>query len=295
MNFKGKVKVIVLLVLMSVIIFSFNPIASYVINSDLSGRLIEKKSFQIYNSSNHISDILPTISLILHKYINEENAIESSISVNYDHYEAFENRSNDSLYLNLIYRDGLSYELSGILHNFTFSDFKNVKKYGFRYSGFKSDRFYIPTTHSLSSFPSDVLMVRPFIDLYINGQFTEFNFEVQKRIPGRILSSEAQPIEGVIALNRTEGEIYYIYISSIIFLLMTLTIAFTILSNKNGFSTNEELIAFASYIIAIEGFRDILGLSRLNGVCTLELLIILIPLITLCVVLIHSAYKIKKK
>lgn len=107
MNFKGKVKVIVLLVLMSVIIFSFNPIASYVINSDLSGRLIEKKSFQIYNSSNHISDSLPTISLILHKYINEENAIESSISVNYAYF--FQNTLNQSCQNIFIYKGNMPF------------------------------------------------------------------------------------------------------------------------------------------------------------------------------------------
>lgn len=92
-------------------------------------------------------------------------------------------------------------------------------------------------------------------------------------------------------LTRTSTEKYLIMLSSLIFLLLTLNITYGLARTKKGLNAVEELIAVAGYILATEGFKEILGISRNNRTNALEIFVILIPLLSIFSGLIYSLYK----
>jgi hypothetical protein len=80
----------------------------------------------------------------------------------------------------------------------------------------------------------------------------------------------------------------------LIFLLLTGTLTYGIVTSQKGLNTVEELIAVAGYIIATAGFKEILGMNRDNGTSALEILVILIPLLSVSAGLLYSVYRSKR-
>ncbi|WKW45475.1 hypothetical protein P3875_06700 [Myroides sp. JBRI-B21084] len=288
-----RLKYIIALAALLTLIFFGMIISVNVLNSDLYGRLIETQSFKLVNSGKEQTSNLPTITLILHKYVGEENSIESSLAINYNRSEVFENFKADTLQFMVRLIDGYSYSPTGLNFTFNFADSLRRNTYGYFYSGFETDRFLIPIAPSLNGFPYDDIQIRPLVDLYVNGQYCELNFQVQKRIPGRILSFSQKDKE-IIILTRTSTEKYLVMISSVIFLLLTVLLTYGLVTSKKGLNTVEELVAVAGYILATAGFKEILGINRNNGTSALEILVILIPLLSVSAGLIYSVYKAKR-
>jgi hypothetical protein len=189
--------------------------------------------------------------------------------------------------------DGYAYSPTGITNTFYFTDSIKRNTYGYLYSGLETERFLIPIAPSLNGFPFDDIQIRPMIDLYVNGVYSKLNFAIQKRIPGRIFSFSKNDKE-VVSLTRTSTEKYLVMIGSVIFLLLTVILTYGLVTAKKGLSTVEELIAVAGYILATAGFKEIVGISRNNGTSALEIVVILIPLLSLFLGLIYSLYKAKK-
>ena len=266
-----------------------------VLNSDFYGRLTETRSFELFNSEKGEVRKLPKITLILHKYVEEENSIEASLVLNYQRSEMFQRFETDTLEFTVQLIDGYSFLPTGLNYLFNFSDDRKRDTYGFFYAGFETDRFIIPITPSMVGFPFDEIKIRPLFYFYINGMYSELNFEVQKRISGRILSfPNPEKDEGVISLTRTPTEKYLVIISSFIFLLLTAILTYGLIKTKKGLRTVEELVAVAGYILATAGFKELVGFNRNNGTSALEILVILIPLLSVFFGLSYSLYKAKK-
>lgn len=264
-----------------------------VLNSDLYGRLIETEPFHLGNTEKEQIKSLPTITLVLHKYFGEENSIEASLAINYDRQDVFQRFKTDTLQLMIRLIDGNAYTPIGVANSFNFTDSIKRNTYGYLFSGFETDRFFIPIAPSLKGFPFDDIKIRPMIDLYVNGMYSKLNFAIQKRIPGRILSVSEKDKE-VVLLTRTSTEKYLVMISSVIFLLLTLILTYGLVTTKKGLNTVEELVAVAGYILATAGFKEIVGISRSNGTSALEIVVILIPLLSVFLGLIYSLYKAKR-
>ncbi|WP_055437685.1 hypothetical protein [Lacinutrix algicola] len=260
-----------------------------IINDDLYGRLIQTKdiSSKIYNEK-------PNITLIIKKYLVEENSVEATLAVTYNHSSIFKKSESDSINLVAIYSDSYYYNPSGIIFKSTFKDNVNKQDYGYMNSGFESNTFTIPVAPTINGFPFDDFQIRHNISLFINNKYSEFNLKVQKRIPGRLLTFEKGNKRNII-LTRSTTEKATIVISSIIFLFLTSLLLYGFIKTPNGFNTVEELISIAGYLIAIAGFREIIGVSRINGTGTLEIIVILIPLILLFIGMIYSFNKGRKK
>jgi hypothetical protein len=277
--------------LLILLLFIFGIFASVgVLNSDLYGRLTETEPYQIFNSTKRQNDSLPSVIFILHKYLDDENAVEVSLIVSYERHNIFSNFHSDHLEILIRVIDGYNYSPSGFNGTFTFSDSVNRKSYGYFYSGYESERFILPISPSLYGFPFDNIKVRPLIDLYVNENNSAFNFSVQKRLPGRVFNFDQKEKE-VIDLTRTSTEKCLVVISSLLFLLLTSILTYSLFKHKTGLNTVEELIAVAGYILATAGFREIVGVTRSYGTSTLEILVILIPLFSVTLGLIFSYIK----
>ena len=82
-----------------------------------------------------------------------------------------------------------------------------------------------------------------------------------------------------------------VYISSAIFLILTFIITYSLIRRKKRLNSVEELIMVAGYLLAIAGFREILGISRQFGTSSLEIIVILVPLIVLTIGIGYSYFK----
>lgn len=289
---KGLKYVIIYVVLLTLIFFLM-IVSVNVLNSDLYGRLIETQPFHLNNSEKEQTKSLPNITLILHRYVGEENSIEASLAINYNKQIIFDHFITDDLQLMIRLHDGYGYIPTGLNYSFYFTDSIKRNTFGYIYSGFETNRFLIPIAPSLNGFPYDDIQIRPMIDLYVNGEYSKLNFAIQKRIPGRILSFNNKDKE-IILLTRTSTEKYLVIISSIIFLLLTVLLTYGLITSQKGLNTVEELVTVAGYILATAGFKEILGINRHNGTSALEIFVILIPLISVSIGLIYSVIKAKR-
>jgi hypothetical protein len=255
-----------------------------VTNSDLYGRLTETVSIAENSYPNR-----PTVRLVLHKLLTDENAFESSLILYQDQNETL--NKNRRIVLSATLRDGYLNNPYGIKSIVTLDSTSLDTEPGSFPIASESDRFFLPFSPSINGYPFDDIEVHPLIYLYSNDQpVLDFNFEVQKAFPGRLikLTDKGQLI---FTLTRTPTEKALVIVSSIIFILITSMIVYSLFSSKKTLSTLEELVTLASYLIAVVGFREILGLSRYAGMTALEIAVIGIPLLSLFIGLIVSYFR----
>ena len=230
----------------------------------------------------------PTVRLILHKLLIEENAIEASLIV-------YGNRDLLKTNFHVILRNDGSDRSLGIQYEISNKDSMQFNIDGIWTKSFKSDRFIIPTFHSISGFPYDKIMFIPMVSFHTglpNGSVSEFNFEVQKSISGRVI--EINSTKGAyswIELERTRVEKIFVIVSSLIFLLISSLIGYGLITAKMGISNLEELFMVAGYLIATVGFRELIGLSRISGISALEIVVIGFPLLLIFIAIVFSFIK----
>jgi len=280
--------IISVILLTSAIMF----ISINVLNADLYGRLIETSSFNDKKLNDSLNEI--KVTLILHKHLVEENAIQASFVVNYERQNLFKKFNADNLEIVTIFTDDYLYSPLGLKKTLIIKDSIKKINYGHFYDAFESERFQIPVSPSLNGYPFDNIIMKPFFDIHINGVYSEFKLDVQKRISGRILSKWEKDNK-TIELKRTSTEIYLVTIISIIFILLIIILTYSLVNKENKLNNVEELITVASFLIAIVGMRELLGITRVNGTSTLEILVILIPIICIFFGIIFSIIKQKMK
>lgn len=283
-----------LLSVIAIIIFVFVImfISINVLNADLYGRLIETSSFNDNKLQDSLSDI--TVTLVLHKHLVEENAVEASFIVSYERQSLFKKYNTNNLEIVTFFNDAGLYSPSGVKKTLIINDSIKRKTYGNLYNAYESDRFQIPVSPSLNGYPFDNIIFKPFFYIYIDGTQQKFNLAIQKRISGRILSKWEKDVEA-IELKRTSTEIYLVTIISTIFLLLIIILTYGLVNKENKLNNVEELITISSFLIAIVGMRELLGITRVNGTSTLEILVILIPIICIFFGIIFSIIKQQKK
>ncbi|WP_348705688.1 hypothetical protein [Tenacibaculum sp. 190524A02b] len=274
-----------------VILFSSTALitAWTIINSigdDFYGRLIQTKSI------NKTKKERPNCTLILKKILEDESAIEASIVLNYEKALIFEKYESTEIDFDIVISDRYNFNPSGLTYKYRINDNINKQTFGYTNSGFETDNFKIPFAPSAYGYPYDEFKFSTNISLFANGITTNFNYYIQDRIPGRIINTEKKQ---TVNLSRTKTEKTLVLVSSIIFILMSIILTYKLVTKPKGLKTIEELIMVASYIIAIAGFREILGLSRYFGTGFLEITVIFIPLISLTIGLIYSYFKGKTK
>jgi hypothetical protein len=262
------------------IFYAITYLAITVLNSDLYGRLTET----ITSSgafSNGDPDHRPVVRLVLHKLLNDENAVEASLIIYTEDTQTIESIRQGKISFTATLRDGWLNNPFALKRYIILDKSTIIPEVGSYPLAAESDRFILPSSPSMNGYPFDNVEVKPMIGFYINDQPSlNYRFEIQKALPGRIMKL-ADKTQTIIALTRTPTEKALVIITSIIFVVITSLIVYNIFSTRMKLSTVEELLSFAGYLIATAGFRDILGLSREAGTSFLEIVVIGIPLLAL--------------
>ena len=282
-----KTKFFILAIIITIFIVIGTFLIVNILNADFYGRLIETDRLIGYPANDNK---LPTVTLIMHKYLADENSIETSIAVSIDRSTILEQYNNKPITIKCLINDGYNYDPYGVTKALVIKDSIGRDALGYIYYGSKSDRFEFPVAPSLNGFPYDNIRIKPMVSLYINNENSNFNFYVQKRISGRLLAKYNKD-PGIIELTRTSTEKYLVMISSSIFILLSSIVVYQLIKTQKKIKSIDGLIAVAGFILAISGFRDLIGLTRTSGTSALEILVIIIPLISIFSGLTYSYFK----
>jgi hypothetical protein len=281
------------LILIAIAIFYFSLFLFInIMNADLYARLIETKEQKQTYFGRDKSNKYPILIFIIHRHLQEENVMECSIVIDYKNFK-LSSGQNKPLDFRLKVREGTLYNPYGLSKDFHFTDTDRVNSID---CAFETEKFNIPIMVSIGGYPFDNIAIYPLIDLYINDSafVADYIYKIQKRISGRIFNEKQIKLDNhieSIELTRTRTEIFFVIISSLIFIIMTLIITYGLFTKKKGLSSVDEIIVVAGYILATAGFRDIIGFDRSYGISALEVGVILAPLLAIFIALIYSFRK----
>lgn len=283
----GAFAAIVALVLGGIIMLML--LAVGVLNAELYGRLTETYAPAAPFSK---ADDDPLIRLVLHRIVPDENAIEASLLLIVDAESKLGKEIKGSgLSVSAVVEDGSSPHLYAMTAETTVMNASSFRP-RFASAIVRSDRFLLPIYPSMGSYPFDDLRMRPMFRMQADQDaIFVFKVEVQKALPGRLLSVEGDSGITLIALTRTPPEKAFVITASAIFFLLSLTVTLGLFVSRRGLTSFEQLIAVAGYLLAAAGFRDLLGVSRVPGTTILEIVILGIPLVLLSFGVAFSMYR----
>jgi hypothetical protein len=252
-----------------------------VMNADFYGRLIQTGTARGVGDPR--SSEVPVARLVLHRLLPDEDAVEASLQLFADSGEVADAIRAGKTRVTAVVRDGSSYQPFGIRHEVTLDASTAKTEAGALSVGVESERFTLPVLPSVSGYPFDALQIHPFISVAQNGMSTDrFRLEIQKAIPGRLMQlSDDKGVE--IRLTRSPSEKAIVVTGSVVFLLLSGLLVFSLFHSERGLTTLEELVAVGGYLLAAAGFREILGVSRAAGTSALEVAVIGVPLLALTV------------
>ena len=124
-----------------------------------------------------------------------------------------------------------------------------------------------------------------------DGITRAFSLKVTKRTATRVLVLTGEPAVPQIALSRPRSQKGFILFSSVVFLLLTGTLAYKVHIDPRRVSGPLELLSVAGLILGIAGFREVIGLSSAVHFTLLELLVVGIPLAALAAGFLRAALR----
>jgi hypothetical protein len=259
-------------------------VVATVVNNDLYGRMTESHELPRATSNSRSGPDIPTLTLRIHRLLADENVAEVSLvgTIRRSTYDAPIPPFVASVH------DGSSLQPFALR---TSVDLEAGNATPFEVAA-SSPRFLLPTVHSVAGFPWDEIMLEPAVIVRpVDGLSPAFVLQIQKATPGRLLHVEGSPSRPSIRLVRPTTEIVFVVGSALVFLVLSLLLALTLLGKPDGLKALDELLAVAGYIVAAAGFREILGLSRISGVCVLEVVTLGLPLLILSIAVAASYFR----
>jgi hypothetical protein len=253
---------------------------AFVENSDLYGRLTETQTAVGVGAPGREGQAIPTVRLVLHRLVEGENAVDVSVII-FAADEACDLVKDGQKEYTAEVRDGTSYQPYGLSSRVVLSKQSAEAHPGQNSIATQSGRFTLPALASVSGFPFDDLWIRPIVDFYENGFYTnKFNLEIQRALPGRLMRLSPENIVDIY-LTRSPTEKTLVIATSIVFLFLSAVLAFILFSNSSGLKTIDELLGVGGYLVAAAGFREVLGISRAAGTSALEIGVIGVPVLVL--------------
>lgn len=271
-------RVILLLVTFALVLWTY----AVVVDSDVYGRLSETKRLQPAVSQRQPS-VEPTVRLVIHRLLADENAVEVSIMFIADGAVASDPWWRGKSGLQVALYDCSSVEPDLLAHLLPVTVEPLFPGHGGSVT--QSERFTLPALPSLSGYPFDD--VRVYFTTRLRGSDGwgfPHSVEVTKTVPGRLLIVNTDPLNAQATLKRSGVEQTLVLILGGVFFLLSGALAAALHASAETMRGWQEILAFAGYVVGAGGFRDLLGLSRSSGVSAFEVVVFGLPLALLVVV-----------
>lgn len=259
------------------------------LNSELSGRLTETQTVALWPSAVGTD---PTVRLVIHRIIPDENAVEASLILVIDlGSELGQEIKNQGVAARAKVEDGSSQHLFAVTAETQQVDSTSFEL-GSAWAVARSGRFLMPTYSSMGTYPYDDVRLRPMLMVRSSRDgLLRARLEVQKALPGRLLAVTEEAGAATVTLTRAPTEKAFVLTASLVFVLISLAVTVGIFFSHKTASSFEQLVAVASYLLAAAGFRELLGVSKVPGTTILEILILGVPLALLSLGVGVSLYR----
>lgn len=127
----------------------------------------------------------------------------------------------------------------------------------------------LPSYPSLGTYPFDDIRLRPMVWVRSSRDgLLRARLEIEKAVPGRLLSVTQDSGAAVVTLTRAWTEKAFVLAASPVFVLISLAVTVGVFFARATASSLEQLIALASYLLAAAGFRELLGVSMAGTTVT---------------------------
>ena len=193
------------------------------VNWDIQGRLTQTATVQTPSAKSSVPP--PTVRLVIHRLLPDENAVEVSAVLTLPSETAESlRRSNGASYVRAEIRDAFNiqeYFLStGVNEN------TDAVEPGFAAASVETQKFDLPFYPSIAGFPFDKVLVRAEITVYLPNHILleRPTLEVQKAIPGRTMEAKDDGGFILIALSRGPMEKAFVLLSAGVFIFLSLVI-----------------------------------------------------------------------
>lgn len=155
-----------------------------------------------------------------------------------------------------------------------------------------SPRSSFPTFTSIDAFPFDKVSLRPMFKLaHADRSWLSHKIEVQKAFPGRQMSVRWDRGGVIIEFARSNLEIVYVLVVSIVFLIAAASVFVGSMLRKSSATGLESMLSIAGLLVAAAGYREILGVAKLPSTSVLEILVLGIPILLLAGSLLLSVFR----
>lgn len=248
---------------------------------DLYGRLTQVEA--IPGRSAPVPSSGPTVRIVIHRILPDENAVEASVVLSVDSDDPLGAAiARGEVTLAAEVHDGQAVDHFALIHRVRLDASQAIP--GMAAVAASSERFLLPALPSLSGYPFDDLRIRPMIIVRENpGGWLRHHTEVEKAVPGRLLLAEEVGGAPVIMLTRSTTEKVAVTVGALLFIAISLRVAYALFATP--LSSIGDLIAVAGFLLATAGVRDLLGISRATGIGSLEVLVVGLPLLFLTLAL----------
>lgn len=257
-------------------------VAIPILNSDFYGRnddLKRVEGWPGYPHNPNTPDV--TVRVVIHKLLEEENSAELSAIVVMDPRELAKLQRQGDKTLTVLVKDGsstLPFELGG-------SIVVPVDPQQYKSGAIESERFRLPTLSSIAGFPFDDIIL--YIPVYVrgsNGLDYQFNLEIQRAFPGRLLEVDLKPNETPrVTLRRPLIEKVLVLTSSAVFVIISIIVAVKLFSRSTNLRAADQIVAVAGFIVACAAFRSFFDAPKKVGTSAFEIAIIVLPTLVLAI------------
>jgi hypothetical protein len=255
------------------------------INSDLYGKLTETRLLNAATAGS------PTVLLVLHRMMPDQNAVETSAILILRDSGTINDIRTGRLHLSAIVRDGSGIRPYSARNEVALSP--DSYQPDARVMTVESPRFFLPTEPATWTYPFDDLHVKPVVTVFRreDGANTGFSLHIQKALPGRILEIRKESGNAYINLTRPAIQKGLVVIASVIFVFLAIVVTIELFRAPKGLNDIQELLAAAGFLLTTVGFRDVLGFSRLPTTCSLEVLVIGVPIVAVSFGMVASLWR----
>lgn len=253
-----------------------------VANSDLRARA-RTTSTITSEADNEVST-----SLVLHRLVPTENAAEASLTLVIEQGATLDSIRDGSLNLTArvnaddLGRKGTAIGLASVstLHG-KWPHSSQIEVI--------SDRFMLPLYSSVVEFPRDHYLgfLSMSVERVPSGQYPS-TFLLVKEFPGWVVATESSPLALDIIIRRPGVEQFIVALSVGLYLIVAGLVIFAVFKTPSDMRGLSGATAFAGFVLAGVGFREMIGLSNLPSRSWMDLVLVVLPLAALLVVLCVS-------
>jgi hypothetical protein len=255
-------------------------VAVAILNSDFYGRNDDLKKVDDWPGYATYPDTPEvTVRVVIHRLVEEENSAEVSAIVVMAPSELAKLQKQGDRTLTVSIKDGSAtqpFDLGG-------SIVIPVDPQQYKSGVIESGRFRLPTLSSLLGFPFDDIIL--YIPVYVrgsNGIDYQFNLEIQRAFPGRMLEVGLNPHETPkVTLSRPLTEKAVVLVSSVVFMVICIIVAVNLFFNSTNLKAADQIVAVAGFIVACAAFRSFFDAPKKVGTSAFEIVVIVLPIVAL--------------